>query len=279
MTDLYAVVGDPIAHSKSPLIHRLFAEQTQQDLLYEAIRIDTDSTTFEYVMEDLKNRGYKGINITVPFKLNAFEYADQLSSRAQTAHAVNTFSFQTDGTTHADNTDGIGLVNDIEQNGKRPFKDQKILILGAGGAVQGILEPLLAKQPASVHIANRSAQRAQVLGKRFIGDIPISGSGWEDIPNQAFDIIINGTSASLEGKQLPISSMLVGKNTLIYDMMYGDKPTVFMDWAKKIQPSCQTMDGLGMLVGQAAEAFYIWRGVRVETAPVIAEVRAQLTER
>ncbi len=276
MTDLYAVVGDPIAHSKSPLIHRLFAEQTQQDLLYEAIRIDTDSTPFEYAMEDLKNRGYKGINITVPFKLNAFEYADQRSSRAQAAHAVNTFTFQTDGTTQADNTDGIGLVNDIEQNGKRSIKDQKVLILGAGGAVQGILEPLLNKQPTSVHIANRTAQRAQVLGKRFTSDAAISGSGWEDIPNQEFDIIINGTSASLEGKLLPISNKLVGKNTLIYDMMYGDKPTVFMNWAKQHQPNCHTMDGLGMLIGQAAEAFYIWRGVRPKTAPVIAEVRAQI---
>jgi len=271
------VVGDPIAHSKSPLIHRLFAEQTQQDLLYEAIRIDTDGTTFEYAMEDLKNRGYKGINITVPFKLNAFEYADQLSPRAQAAHAVNTFRFQADGTTQADNTDGIGLVNDIEQNGLRPFKDQRVLILGAGGAVQGILEPLLYKQPASVHIANRTAQRAQVLGKRFTSDVAISGSGWEDIPDQEFDIIINGTSASLEGKLLPISPSLVGKNTLVYDMMYGDKPTIFMDWAKQQQPTCQTMDGLGMLVGQAAEAFYIWRGVRPETAPVIAKVRALLT--
>jgi len=187
MTDQYAVVGDPIAHSKSPLIHRLFAEQTQQDLLYEAIRIDTDSTTFEYAMADLKNRGYKGINITVPFKLNAFEYADLLSPRAQAAHAVNTFSFQTDGTTLADNTDGMGLVNDIEQNGQRPFKNQHVLILGAGGAVQGILEPLLEKHPASVHIANRTAQRAQVLGKRFKTEVPVSGSGWEDIPEKPFD--------------------------------------------------------------------------------------------
>ncbi len=278
MTDLYAVVGDPIAHSKSPLIHRLFAEQTQQDLLYEAIRIDTDNTTFEYAMEDLKNRGYQGINITVPFKLNAFEYANQRSSRAQTAHAVNTFSFQKDGTTYADNTDGIGLVNDIEHNGQRPFKDQSVLILGAGGAVQGILEPLLAKQPACVHIANRTAQRALVLGKRFSSQIPLSGSGWEDIPNQPFDIIINGTSASLEGKRPPIADTLIGPNTLVYDMMYGNQPTVFMDWAKQAQPSCQTMDGLGMLIEQAAEAFYIWRNIRPETAPVMTEVRAQLAQ-
>lgn len=277
MTDLYAVVGDPIAHSKSPLIHRLFAEQTHQDLVYEAIRIDTDDTSFQWAMGDLKNRGYKGLNITVPFKLEAFEYADQLSNRAKTAHAVNTFVFKENGVTEGDNTDGLGLVNDIEQNGQRLFKNQKVLILGAGGAVQGILEPLLEKRPVSIHIANRTAQRAHVLGERFTCDIPISGSGWDDIPEGAFDIIINGTSASLEGKMPPISEKLLGSDTLVYDMMYGDKPTVFMNWAKQHQPNCHTMDGLGMLVGQAAEAFYIWRGVRPETAPVIAEVRSLIS--
>jgi len=274
MTDLYAVVGDPISHSKSPLIHRLFAEQTGQDLVYEAIRIDIDDTTFDWAMADLKNRGYKGINITVPFKLDAFEYTDNLSSRAQTAHAVNTFVFNEDGSTQGDNTDGVGLVNDIELNGQRPFKDQKVLILGAGGAVQGILEPLLAKQPSLVHIANRTAKRAQVLGERFETEVSITASGWEDIPEHAFDIIINGTSASLEGKLLPISEKVVGENTLVYDMMYGAKPTIFMDWAKQAQANCQTMDGLGMLVGQAAEAFYTWRGVRPTTQPVIDAVRA-----
>ncbi|GKT11359.1 MAG: shikimate dehydrogenase [Thiomicrorhabdus sp.] len=278
MTDLYAVVGDPIAHSKSPLIHRLFAEQTNQDLVYEAIRIDIDDTTFDWAMADLKNRGYKGINITVPFKLDAFEYANNLSNRAQTAHAVNTFTFNESGKIDGDNTDGIGLVNDIEINGLRPFRDQRVLILGAGGAVQGILEPLLAKQPASLHIANRTAKRAQVLGKRFDTGIPITASGWEDIPEGPFDIIINGTSASLEGKVPPIANHVVGENSLVYDMMYGAQPTVFMDWAKQVQANCQAMDGLGMLVGQAAEAFYSWRGIRPETAPVIKQVRDLMTE-
>ena len=273
MTDLYAVIGDPIAHSKSPLIHRLFAEQTQQDMIYEAIRVDTDETTFQWAIADLKSRGYKGLNITVPFKLDAFEIADTLSPRAQSAHAVNTLIFKEDGTTIGDNTDGIGLVNDIELNGKRPFKDQKVLILGAGGAVQGILEPLLEKQPGLVHIANRTAKRALVLGKRFKTTCPITGSGWEDIPEIQYDIIINGTSASLEGKLPPVSNKLIAKDALVYDMMYGDKPTVFMDWAKQAQPNCKTMDGLGMLVGQAAEAFYLWRGVRPDTVLVITEVR------
>jgi len=273
MTDKYAVVGYPIGHSKSPMIHRLFAEQTQQDLTYEAILVDTDDSTFQWSMSDLKNRGYKGLNITVPYKLDAFEYADKLTNRASTAQAVNTFSFHEDGTITGDNTDGIGLVNDIEINGQCHFKDKKVLILGAGGAVQGILEPLLEKQPGLVHIANRTAKRAQVLGERFQSETPISASGWEDIPQQTFDIIINGTAASLEGKLPPISDSLIDESSLVYDMMYGNEPTVFMTWAKQAQPNCKTMDGLGMLVGQAAEAFYIWRGVRPETAPVIEEVR------
>lgn len=272
MTDLYAVVGNPIAHSKSPLIHRLFAEQTGQDLVYEALLIDTEDTTFQFSISNLIARGYRGINITVPFKLDAFELADVLSSRAETAHAVNTFSFK-EGKIFGDNTDGIGLVSDIEENANRPFKAQKVLILGAGGAVQGILQPLLEKQPGLVHIANRTAKRAEVLGKRFETDIPITTSDWESIPDNTFDIIINGTSASLEGKLPPITPDVLGPDSLVYDMMYGAEPTVFMQWAQQHQPSCQVRDGLGMLVGQAAEAFYIWRGVRPETQSVIEEVR------
>lgn len=273
MTDKYAVVGYPIGHSKSPLIHRLFAEQTNQDLSYEAILIDSEDTTFQWAIADLKNRGYKGINITVPYKLDAFEYADDLSSRAQTAHAVNTFAFKENGNTQGDNTDGIGLVNDIEINGNCAFEGKSVLILGAGGAVQGIMEPLLEKKPNSVHIANRTAKRAEVLGSRFETTIEITASGWDDIPKQSYDIIINGTSASLDGKVPPVDTAVVGGHSLVYDMMYGAAPTVFMEWAKQAQPNCNTMDGLGMLVGQAAEAFYIWRGVRPETAPVIEEVR------
>lgn len=277
MTDKYAVVGYPISHSKSPLIHRLFAEQTQQDLTYEAILIDSEDTSFAWAMADLKNQGYKGINITVPYKLDAFEFANELTSRAKTAQATNTYTFNTDGSVTGDNTDGIGLVNDIELNGKTELTGKNILILGAGGAVQGILEPLLEKRPGLVHIANRTAKRAQVLGERFQSQTPITASGWEDIPVENYDIIINGTSASLEGKIPPISTEVVGADSLVYDMMYGAKPTVFMDWAKQAQPTCQTMDGLGMLVGQAAEAFYIWRGVRPQTAPVIEAVRTLIT--
>jgi len=277
MSDKYAVVGYPISHSKSPLIHRLFAEQTEQDLSYEAILIDNEETSFEYAIAGLKQRGYKGINITVPFKLDAFEYADQKTSRAQSAHAINTFIFHDDGTTTGDNTDGIGLVNDIEINGSRTFAGQKVLILGAGGAVQGIMEPLLAKHPASIHIANRTAKRAEVLGQRFETATPITASGWEDIPTQeGYDIIINGTSASLDNKLPPVSEAILKSDSLVYDMMYGAEPTIFLKWASQHQPQCQTMDGLGMLVGQAAEAFLLWRGVRPETQSVIDEVRRQM---
>lgn len=279
MTDRYAVVGDPISHSKSPLIHRLFAEQTQQDLTYEAIRIDTDNMTFQHGVEDLMRQGYKGINITVPFKLDAFERADERTERAETAHAVNTFAFEEQHIL-GDNTDGIGLVNDIEVNGKHAFKNQRVLILGAGGAVQGIMQPLLEKQPGLVHIANRTAKRAEVLGERFKATCHITGSGWEDIPELegGYDIIINGTSASLDNKLPPIRENVLGKNSLVYDMMYGLEPTIFMQWAKEHQANCQTMDGLGMLVGQAAEAFFLWRGVRPETESVIAEVRRIMQE-
>ena len=271
--DLYAVVGDPIAHSKSPLIHRLFAEQTEQNLVYEAIRIDSEETYFEREIRRLQATQYRGLNITVPYKLDAFELADECSARAQTAQAVNTFVFREDGTLLGDNTDGAGLVMDIEQNGMRPFKDQRVLILGAGGAVQGILKPLLDKQPGLVHIANRTAQRAKVLGERFDTSVPISASGWDDIPAEAFDIIINGTSASLDGKLPPVTEKVIGAHSLVYDMMYGAQPTVFLNWAQQHQPTCQRMDGLGMLVGQAAEAFYLWRGIYPKTKPVIEEVR------
>ncbi|WFE69381.1 shikimate dehydrogenase [Thiomicrospira sp. R3] len=271
--DKYAVVGDPIAHSKSPLIHRLFAQQTAQNISYEAIRIDSEELSFAQAIEQLKQEGFKGLNITVPYKVDAFEQANQLTARAQVAQAVNTYVFEADGQILGDNTDGAGLVLDIEQNAKRPFKDQRVLIIGAGGAVQGILQPLLAKQPGLVHIANRTAKRAQMLGNRFDTSVPISASGWDAIPLGPFDIIINGTSASLENKLPPISEKVLGAHSLVYDMMYGAKPTVLMNWAKQHQPNCQALDGLGMLVGQAAESFALWRGVKPDIQPVIAQVR------
>ena len=271
--DKYAVVGDPISHSKSPLIHRLFAQQTSQNITYEAIRIDSEEINFASAVSQLKQQGFKGLNITVPYKVDAFEQADKLTDRAHIAQAVNTYCFNQDGLTLGDNTDGAGLVLDIQQQGQREFKNQRVLILGAGGAVQGILHPLLAQQPGLVHIANRTAKRAAVLGERFDTSIPISASGWDTIPLEPFDIIINGTSASLDNKLPPISAKVIGHGSLVYDMMYGAKPTIFMDWAKQHQPNCQTLDGLGMLVGQAAESFALWRGVKPDISPIIQQVR------
>jgi shikimate dehydrogenase len=271
--DRYAVVGDPISHSKSPLIHQLFAEQTGQAIQYEAIRIDAEDANFIDEIRTIQQAGYKGLNITVPYKLDAFELADQLTPRAKVAHAVNTFAFLENGQILGDNTDGAGLVMDIELNGQCPLNNKKVLIIGAGGAVQGILQPLLVKQPGLVHIANRTAKRAQVLGQRFDTQVPIHGSGWDEIPLEPFDIIINGTSASLEGKLPPISEKVIGPNSLVYDMMYGAQPTVFLNWAQQHHPHCQRMDGLGMLVGQAAESFCLWRGVMPKTKPVIEQVR------
>lgn len=284
VNNLYAVVGNPIAHSKSPLIHRLFAEQTGQQIGYEAIRINPDEKPFNAAIQQLIAKGYQGINITVPFKLEAFQFADQLSERAQVAEAVNTFVFKNDGqgtTTFGDNTDGIGLVNDIQQNGHCPLQGKRILVLGAGGAVQGILAPLLENAPAHLHLANRTPSKAEALAKHiapFAKQCTITTSDWQtlDIPTSGFDVIINGTSASLQQAQLPISPDCIGKNSLVYDMMYGAQPTLFLNWAKQQQPTCQTRDGLGMLVEQAAEAFYLWRGIKPQTAPVIQAVRQML---
>lgn len=272
----YGVVGDPINHSKSPLIHQLFAQQTKQEMQYEAIRIDAEEANFIDEVRYLQQLGFKGLNVTVPYKLDAYELADQLTPRAAVAHAVNTLVFLDNGQILGDNTDGEGLVLDIEKNAHRPFKDKTVLIIGAGGAVQGILGPLLAKHPRLVHIANRTAQRAQVLGARFNSQVTLHASGWDDIPQDAFDIIINGTSASLEGKLPPVSAKVIGPQSLVYDMMYAAEPTIFLKWAQAHQPSCQCMDGLGMLVGQAAESFKLWRGILPETQPIIQQLRQQI---
>ncbi len=275
MTDLYAVVGNPISHSKSPLIHRLFAEQTGQQITYEAILIDTDEQPFDQALNMLIRQGYKGFNVTLPYKLSAYEFAHQHTARAQTAQAVNTLILKS-GQIIGDNTDGPGLVQDIEQLGGFSLKDRSVLILGAGGAVQGVLQSLIDAQPAALHIANRTEQRAVALAQRFDSNLPVTASSFEQLPTEHFDIIINGTSASLENKCPPIPPDVIAPYTLVYDMMYQATPTVFLQWAKTHQPTCTTRDGLGMLVCQAAEAFYQWRGIKPACQPVLETVRAQL---
>ena len=267
--DQYAVMGNPIAHSKSPFIHSLFARQTGQNLNYHSLLVDVNK--FESsVREFVKNNG-KGLNITVPFKQQAWELVDERSRCAEKAGAVNTISVKELGYLIGDNTDGVGLVNDLQNNLNFSLKDKKILVLGAGGAVRGVLGPMLEQEPETIWVANRTVSKAQVLENLFSEDGSIKGVGFDDLSGLDFDLVINGTAASLSGDLPPIPATAV-KNACCYDMMYAKTDTVFMAWAKE-QAARQVWDGLGMLVEQAAESFFIWRGVRPETGNVIKQVR------
>ena len=272
MSDLYAVMGNPINHSKSPQIHSAFAEQTEQDLIYSAILVPLEK--FKDEADNFFRTGM-GLNITVPFKEDAWQYADTYSSRALRAGAVNTLIKKEDGSIHADNTDGIGMVRDITVNHDCAIKGKRVLVLGAGGAVRGILEPVLEEQPLEVIVANRTVSKAQALAADFADVGKISGCGFEQIEGQ-FDLIINGTSASLSGELPPLPETVIHQQTVCYDMMYGPEPTVFNQWAESLNAAA-TLDGLGMLVEQAAESFQAWRGVRPESAPVIASIRESLS--
>ncbi|MFV8782875.1 shikimate dehydrogenase [Microbulbifer sp. SA54] len=271
MTDFYAVVGNPIEHSLSPEIHRAFAAQTRQDIAYEKMRAPLGE--FAGTAEKFFADGGRGLNVTVPFKLDAFDFAGALTERARTAGAVNTLAVQEDGSILGDNTDGAGLVADLKQHLGWPLTGKKILLLGAGGASRGALLPLLEQAPAQLHIANRTAAKAAQLAEDFSSYGPVTASGLEDIP-AGFDLIINASAASLAGDRPAIADAVVGADCCAYDMVYGAEPTPFMQWAGQL--GARTADGLGMLVGQAAEAFYLWRGVRPEVAPVLARLRGQL---
>ncbi|MCJ8169361.1 shikimate dehydrogenase [Atopomonas sediminilitoris] len=271
--DQYGVFGNPIGHSKSPLIHRLFAEQTRQTMNYEALLAPLDG--FATFASDFFARGGRGANVTVPFKEQAFALATQLSERAERAGAVNTLCRHADGTLLGDNTDGAGLVRDLMINAQWPLKAQRILLLGAGGAVRGVLQPLLAQQPSEIVIANRTLSKAEALAQHFadLGPVLASEFAWLQQP---FDIIINGTSASLSGALPPLPAAVIrAGHTRCYDMMYSAEPTAFNQWAQDLGAAA-CMDGLGMLVEQAAEAFLLWRGVRPDSAPVLAALREQL---
>jgi shikimate dehydrogenase len=270
--DRYVVIGNPIGHSKSPLIHRLFAEQTGHALDYTTLLApleDFAACAREFFLEG------RGANVTVPFKEDAFRLADSLTERAQRAGAVNTLSKQADGRLLGDNTDGAGLVRDLTVNAGFSLKGKRILLLGAGGAVRGALEPLLAEAPSSLIIANRTVEKAELLAELFADLGPVSASGFDWL-REPVDLIINATSASLSGDVPPIAGSLIdpGK-TFCYDMMYGKEPTSFCRWAEE-HGAAVVMDGLGMLAEQAGEAFFLWRGIRPDTAPVLAELRRQL---
>jgi shikimate dehydrogenase len=269
MTDRYVVFGNPIGHSKSPLIHRLFAEQTGQVLDYSAALAPLDGFT-EFAKDFFKSG--RGANVTVPFKEEAYRLADQLTERGRRAGAVNTLALQADGSLLGDNTDGAGLVRDLKVNHGVALKDKRILLLGAGGAVRGALEPLLGEEPYVLVVANRTVEKAEQLAREFadVGPVLPAGYDWLEEP---VDIIINATSASLSGELPPIApSLIESGTTFCYDMMYAKEPTAFCRWASEHNAG-RAVDGLGMLVEQAAEAFFLWRGVRPDSGPVLAELR------
>lgn len=268
MTDKYAVIGNPIAHSKSPLIHEAFADQTQQHISYERVLAPLDG--FAATVQDLIAQGYRGVNVTVPFKFEAYTLADEQSVRASSAGAANTLIFDGQHIT-ADNTDGAGLVRDIEQNLVLRLSGKRVLLLGAGGAAEGVLQPILAANPALLVVANRTLDKALAMaGKPVCASANVVGCEFSHLQAQQFDVVINATSAGLTDTALPIPDTVFAKGCLAYDMMYG-RETPFMAQARA--NGARVADGLGMLVEQAAEAFYLWRGVRPQTQPVIDMLR------
>ena len=265
--DRYAVVGNPVAHSLSPRIHASFAVQTSQKISYEAIEIPLDS--FTNGIRDLQQKGFSGVNVTVPFKREAWELCDHLSTRARDAGAVNTLSFLADGSVAGDNTDGVGLTRDLVDNLGVAIAGKKILLLGAGGAVRGILGPILALAPDHLTIANRTPQKAVALAQDFGQFGQIHAIAYESLGSASYDLIINGTAAGLSNQIPPITDSVLGENSVCYDMMYNiSQATAFVDWASS-RGVKQAFDGRGMLVEQAAEAFHAWRGIHPHTAEVI----------
>ena len=265
--DRYAVFGNPVAHSLSPQIHSMFAEQLDQALEYEAILVELDQ--FEPSTEKFFLNGGKGLSITIPFKEQAFAFANQLTPRAELAGAVNTLSY--DGQcVLGDNTDGIGLVNDIVQNHQRVLKDKDVLILGAGGSVRGILGPLAEQSPHQITICNRTLSKAEALVTLFEHVECLHAVTYSDLTDSKFDVVINATSTSLHGLLPPLPESIFATAALSYDLMYSQEHTVFQQWSED-HGAEMAVDGLGMLVEQAAEAFYLWRGLRPQTQTVIEQ--------
>src|SRR3954464_13077830 len=273
MTDRYAVVGNPIAHSKSPEIHAAFARQTGQDIEYTKLLAPPNG--FSTTVEAFRVGGGRGVNVTVPFKLEAFALADEISQSARDAHAANLLQFE-GGRIRADNTDGIGLLRDIVHNLGFKIADKRVLLMGAGGAARGVLAPLLEYEPRILTIVNRTVDKALRLAETFrhlpaAASSVLCGLGYEELAGHHFDLVINATSASLTGElAAPLPADLFAPGALAYDMMYG-KLTPFLKFSAAHGADCS--DGLGMLVEQAAESFMQWRGVRPQTAPVIKLLR------
>ncbi len=270
--DKYCVFGNPIKHSRSPFIHQSFAKATKQTLHYDICLVKLGS--FTEAVNDFISKGGKGANVTVPFKEQALMLADKLSDRARLAGAVNTLTFK-GGEIYGDNTDGEGLVQDLLRNNIQ-LKKSKILLLGAGGAAKGVILPLLAQNPSSIVIANRTVSKAEALIEQF-HDSRLNACGFEEVSEKIYDVIINATSASLSGKLPVIPSSVIAEETVCYDMVYGKELTPFLVWAKA-QGATKIIDGIGMLVGQAAVSFHIWRDVKPEVESVIEQLKSSLAQ-
>jgi shikimate dehydrogenase len=272
MTDRYAVIGHPIAHSKSPLIHTLFAQATGQDLAYTAVEAPLDG--FGETVRQLREAGLRGVNVTLPFKLQAFEIATDPMQRAQLAGAANALKFEGDRI-WADNFDGVGLARDLEHNLGTPLVGRRVLICGAGGAARGAILPLAACGPALLTVANRTAATAHALQQDFSAHAALQASGYAELAGESFDVVINATSTGLSNTPLPLPPGLFAPGALAYDMVYGQGLTPFLRQAQAAGVS-RLADGVGMLVEQAAEAFAWWRGVRPATGPVIRQLTVPL---
>jgi shikimate dehydrogenase len=268
--DPYGVVGHPVGHSLSPFIHGLFARETGQAMSYRLY--DVSPAEFTGFVAGFFDRGGRGLNVTVPHKVTAVEAANELTSRAAHAAAVNTLALRDDGTILGENTDGVGLVRDLCDNLGLVVTNRRILVIGAGGATRGILAPLLGLSPTIVVIANRTPERAQALAAAFTDLGSTQGVGFDGVGEQPFDLVINATSSSLSGEIPPLPPSAIGPGTVCYDLAYGRAATAFVDWARS-RGCAQALQGWGMLVEQAAESFRVWRGVRPPTGKVLAALR------
>jgi len=273
--DRYAVIGHPVRHSRSPFIHAQFAAQTGQSLSY--VTIDATPTDFERVVRDFFAQGGKGLNVTIPHKEAAAQLADELTPRAHRAGAVNTLAARKGGGLLGDNTDGAGLARDLANNHRVSVAGRRVLLLGAGGAARGVLAPLLGLQPSQLVIVNRTVQRARELAQEFSDLGHLQAMGYDELNGSPFDLVINATAASLSGELPALPAGIVNKDSICYDMAYARDETPFVRWAHE-RGVARAMDGLGMLVEQAAESFHLWRGVRPDTASVLSALVAELRQ-
>ncbi len=273
VTDRYGVMGYPVSHSRSPVIHRLFAIQTKQNIQYELLQVAPEK--LETAVKQFGRTGGKGLNITVPHKSEVVRLIDDMSERASNAGAVNTLVFR-DNDIYGDNTDGVGFMHDLQLNQGVQLKDAKILILGAGGATRGIVGPLLEAEPDSIVIANRTFPKARNLADHFASQGPVDACRFQDVHSlPVYDLVINATSAGVKGEMPPYPEQAIHPNTICYDLSYGLTPTPFSLWAIE-HGAAKSVMGWGMLVEQAAESFHIWRGVRPDTASVLKQLSVNI---